>query len=363
MVDSRRTVLHVIQHLDLGGEEVLLVGLVAALSRMRPEERHVLVPILGGELVATARANGVEVAEVAGGGRLRRLLSLARLIRRLDPAVIHARLSSAGFWSRIAARMARARGMRVQAHGGATFYGAGRRRRLMEAAFSGDVAVHICVSDSVADHLVAHGGDSQRIVVIPNGVDFSRIPPRPIGPPAHPPRLVCVGRLSPEKGQDVLLAAFSRYVAEGGEAALDLIGDGVLRPRLEAMIAEAGLGDRVHLRGSLANAGARLAGYDGFILPSHTEGLSLALLEAMGAGLPVVATAVGETPAVLGMDGVLVPPDDAEALSRAIGAIVSAPDAAVHAARARERVRADYGIETMAARYAACFETLTGEGG
>ena len=354
-----RAILHVIQHLETGGEETLTVNLVAALAAARPAERHVLATLLGGPLAVTAEAMGVEVVSIAGRTKLGRLRALAALIGKLEPELIHARLSSAGFWCRVAARLAGYPGPVVQAHGGATYISPGLKRRTMEGLFASRVARHLCVSQSVADHLVAHGHPRDSLTVIANGIPLGGVAVRDEARPmADPPRLVCVGRLSPEKGQDILVEAFGRE--DCGAATLDLLGDGPLRPKIAARVAERGLGNRVRLLGTVPDVGARLKDYDGFVLPSLTEGLSLALLEAMAAGLPVVATAVGETPRVLNGAGVLVPPGDAAALAAGIATLVADPNALGRAANARRRVRRDHGIAATAAGYAEVFDRIIG---
>lgn len=354
-----RLILHVIQHLETGGEETLTVNLVAALAAARPSERHVLATLLGGSLVASAEAMGVDVIVLAARTKLGRLLALVALIRRLNPALIHARLSSAGFWCRVASRLAGYSGPVVQAHGGATYIAPGLKRRAMEGLFASRVVRHLCVSQSVADHLVAHGHPPGTLTVIANGIPLGGVAVRDDARPmADPPRLACVGRLSPEKGQDILVEAIGLW--RGGTVTLDLLGDGPLRPRIQARVAERGLGNRVRLLGMVGDVGARLQEYDGFVLPSLTEGLSLALLEAMAAGLPVVATAVGETPKVLGRDGILVPPGDAPALAAGIAAMIADPAALGRAANARRRVRRDHGIAATAAGYADVFDRIIG---
>ena len=354
-----RVILHVIQHLETGGEETLTVNLVAALAAARPSERHVLAALLGGSLAAAAERMGVEVAVIEGRTKLGRLRALTALIRKLDPALIHARLSSAGFWCRVAARFAGYRGPVVQAHGGATYISPGLKRRAMEGLFASRVVRHLCVSQSVAEHLVAHGHPRESLTVIANGIPLGGVAMRDATRPmADPPRLACVGRLSPEKGQDILVEAFGREAC--GAATLDFLGDGPLRAKVAAGVAERGLGNRVRLLGMVANVGARLKDYDGFVLPSLTEGLSLALLEAMAAGLPVVATAVGETPKILNGDGVLVPPGDASALAAGIAAMVADPAALGRAANARRRIRRDHGIAITAAGYAEVFDLIIG---
>jgi len=133
--------------------------------------------------------------------------------------------------------------------------------------------------------------------------------------------VLALGRLSPEKGQDVLLEAFSRLPADEHRHLL-LAGDGALRPVLERRAAA--LGERVRLLGWRDDPWALLGAADVFVLPSRREGLPIALLEALAVGLPVVATHVGAVGEVLagGACGHLVEPDDAAALAAALAEVL-----------------------------------------
>jgi glycosyltransferase involved in cell wall biosynthesis len=135
-------------------------------------------------------------------------------------------------------------------------------------------------------------------------------------------RLVTVARLSPEKGLDGLLRALASMRDEGFDVTLVIAGEGGHRAALEALIRELGLADRVRLAGFVPHGPqlvSMLDAGDVFVLPSHSEGQPHAIIEAMARALPVVATAVGGIPALLGDGaGVVVPVDDPAALAAAL---------------------------------------------
>jgi glycosyltransferase involved in cell wall biosynthesis len=152
-----------------------------------------------------------------------------------------------------------------------------------------------------------------------------------------------VGRLSPEKAPEVLLRA-----VRGTGLTLLVAGEGPLRDVLEAE-ADAG---QVRFLGFLPDVASVLAAADVLALPSRTEGLPMAALEAMAAGLPVVASAVGSLPEVLADGaGVLVPPGDVSALRRALERLSSPKVRAAVGAEGRRRVESRYAATTMARRY------------
>lgn len=194
-------------------------------------------------------------------------------------------------------------------------------------------------------------------IVVPNAV---RVPERPDGAARaearaalkiEPGRIVvgAFGRLHPGKGHDLAIDA----AAGLADLPIDLLvaGEGEARAALEARIAAHGLESRVRLLGRTPDIGAFLAAVDMVVVASRKESLPLAALEAMAMGLPVVAAAVGDLPLVLrdGVDGFVVPPDDAPAIAAALRRL--AGDEALRARlgrEARERIEAFYSVEAHA---------------
>ncbi len=140
-----------------------------------------------------------------------------------------------------------------------------------------------------------------------------------------------VANMRSEKGYDVLLEAAAVVVASGAPVRLAAVGRGPLEAELSAEVKARGLGDRLHLLGTRTDTARLMAGADVFVLPSHQEGLPVALMEAMSSGLPVVATRVGGVPDVVsdGVEGLLVEPGHPDLLARALVAV--AGDAALRA--------------------------------
>jgi len=187
--------------------------------------------------------------------------------------------------------------------------------------------------------------------VIPNGIRVGPLPTErdrrcareALGIPSGAQVVAFVGRLSPEKAPEVLLRA-----ARGTGVVLLFAGDGPLRAALEP---EA-VGNAARFLGFVPEVGRVLAAADVLALPSRTEGLPMAVLEAMAAGVPVVASAVGSLPDVLRDGaGVLVPPDDVEALREALRHLADPTPRQAMALTARARVESRYGAAAMARTY------------
>lgn len=195
--------------------------------------------------------------------------------------------------------------------------------------------------------------------VIPNGV--APLPPAEAGAeapsvPAGSPVVLYAGRLRTRKAVAVLLEAFARLRREVPGAALVLVGDGEQRPALEDQARRLGIEKAVRFTGAVPRdeMARRLAAADLFCLPSLYEGFPLAILEAMAAGLPVVATAVAGVPEAVehGVTGLLVPPEDADALARALGELARDPERRRLLGEAgRRKLEGELAIPGIAAAY------------
>jgi glycosyltransferase involved in cell wall biosynthesis len=290
----------------------------------------------------------------------------ALVIRR--PDVVHLHMSSYGSFVRKAIMFWTARALRVPAvvhvHGSEfdVFHDAlpTPLRAVVRATFT-QAAVVVALGDRWAQRLavIAPGA---RIVSIPNGV---RVPTARAEPAARAPRVVFLGEIGERKGAFVLLEAWAKVGTEPDVPAgahLTLAGDrGTELAR--AIVAERGLSDTVDVRSWLspAEAAELLAGADVFVLPSRSEGQPMAVLEAMANGLCVVASDVGGIPELIddGRSGLLVPPDDVEALVAALRRVLA--DAALRAqlgAAARERVLADFDLDVVWRRFDALYQGM-----
>jgi len=199
-----------------------------------------------------------------------------------------------------------------------------------------------------------------RAVVVHMGVSLPP-PPAEAVPSRATPILLCPARLMPVKGHGYLLEAAARLARAGVGFELHLAGDGPERDEVARRIAELGLGDHVRLLDTVPHAELltlyRERRVDCVVLPSLHEGLSVALVEAMAYGVPVVATAVGGVPELLaGGAGVLVPPRDADALADALRRVLeSAPLRAELARAGRRRVEAEFDVQAIARDLASRF--------
>jgi glycosyltransferase involved in cell wall biosynthesis len=228
----------------------------------------------------------------------------------------------------------------------------------------------VCVSEGQAVKVRRAGVPSSRVVVIRNAIFSERFDTtdpvyqerlRAFFP--DPPRrtIGAAGRLSPEKGFDLLIQAAERIVRADPQVGFVLFGEGHMRPRLAAQIAAARLTGRFILAGFRNDLDGFMPFLDLLVLPSYTEGLPNVVLEAFAAGVPVVATAVGGTPEVIeeGVSGYLVPPGDAEVLhDRICDVLASDERRRGMGLRARQRVREHFSFAAQSDQYRRFFDNL-----
>jgi glycosyltransferase involved in cell wall biosynthesis len=255
------------------------------------------------------------------------LLELISLMRRERPDIVHANSSKAGVLGRLAAVAARVpiriftvHGWAFRAYSGLASWAYLWADRLAERW----TTVTICVAEQErSSGVAARTCREGRTVVIQNAVDVAAA--LRAGLNGGIPRVVSVGRLKAPKDYVTLTRAFAALPSGSFEAMI--VGDGPDRPEVENELVRLGLAKAVRLLGERTDVSELLAGSDVFVLSSASEGLPLSVEEAMAAGLPVVASAVGGVPELVvdGETGFLVPPGEAERLAEALGMLLGDP--------------------------------------
>jgi glycosyltransferase involved in cell wall biosynthesis len=232
------------------------------------------------------------------------------------------------------------------------------------------VSGFIAVSDKVEKAMVETIGPIQnKITVICNGVDVKRYQ-KPIdktslwnqlGLEANVYLIAVVATLKEQKGHRYLIEAMASIVPQHPGVHVLFIGDGELREALQTRVEALNLGDHIHFLGNRNDVPTLLAGSDLFALPSLWEGLPMALLEAMAAGLPIVASEVSGTVQAMipNETGLLVPPGDAQRLAQAIEQLLTDPtQARAMGAAARRRVKEEFSAQKQADEHLALYRRL-----
>jgi sugar transferase (PEP-CTERM/EpsH1 system associated) len=369
-------VAHVIYRFDVGGLEN---GLVNLLNRMPPRRfRHAIVSLTDhSDFRQRLKRDDVEVFDLhkPPGNSPRTLLALWRLFRRLRPDIVHTR-NVAALDATVPAALA---GVPVRIHGehGRDIDdpdGTNARRQLVRRLYRPFIHQYITVSRDLAQYLQERiMVPPSRIVQIMNGVDSSLF--RPVGEhrDAVPHPGFCgpehfvigtVGRMQEVKDQVTLARAFVRLaqIMPGTKehVRLVMVGEGPLRERVRALLADAGLEQCAWLPGKRDDVARIMRSFDLFVLPSLAEGISNTILEAMATGLPVVATAVGGNRELVreGETGTLVPRDDPESMALALRAYASSAELCRrHGSEARRAIENEFGMDAMVDGYMKIYDT------
>ncbi len=257
-------------------------------------------------------------------------------------------------------------------------------RRLKRRCFQG--AAFIAPSQVIHREIIAAGYPRGRIHYLPNGVSIPDVETTTLSShrlslrdaarhsletalpqlalPAGAPLALYTGRLHHAKGLDDLVRAWGIVVERHADARLWIAGEGEFGPELAELISHSGLENSVLLIGAFDTVDELLAAADVFVLPSHEEGMSLSLLEAMAAGLPVVATDIAGNRNLIDNEkhGILVPPGEPQRLAQGIGQILDHGETSLGLGRqARERVATEFSLEIMAQQHLTLFEQLLSE--
>jgi len=325
---------------DPGGTERQMIELMRRLDRDRFDV-HVACFHRRGAWLGRAEEYAASVTEfpITGFGKAATVAEarlFARWCRERELAIVH----TADFYANIF-------GLPAAAFAGVPVR-IGNRRELNPDKTVAQIAVqraaygcaHAVVANSraAADRLASERVPAKRVHVVPNGIDPADYQPREHDGPIR--RIVTVANLRPEKAHDVLIEAAALVLKRYPDAEFVCAGGGPRRAALESLARMRGVADRIRFPGHCEDIPRLLAESDLFVLPSRSEAFPNSVLEAMAAGLPIVATRAGGITELIEHQrtGVLVPPDDVRALAFAILDLVQWRDHATELGRAARRV-------------------------
>ena len=376
-------VAHVITRLAVGGAQETALRCCSLLDRECYRPLLVTGPEAGreGDLHGEAARRAVPVVVVPSLRRALRpwadavaLVSLVRLFRRERPGIVHTHSSKAGVLGRLAARLAGVPVVVHTVHGWSFHEGMSRAVRapvvaLERLAARWTSALVVVAERDREEGLRAGIGEPGQYALVRSGIDLSahRVGPgaaararAQLGLPAGVPLVGTVTRFYPQKDPSTLVAAMARVLDTVPAARLVVVGDGPLRPEVEALVARLGIASQVTLLGWCDRVAQVLPAFDVFVSTGRWEGLPRAVVEAAAAGVPVVATDVGGTREVVvdGETGLLVPPADPDRLARALTRLLTTPELRLRLRRAAAAAVAEFDAEVMIERLESLYEAL-----
>jgi glycosyltransferase involved in cell wall biosynthesis len=357
-------VVHLTKVGGVGGAEQHLLQLLPAL-RERGVDAHFLSLDAGGDSQRFHDAldeHGIPWQRVSCGFDVspRLLADVTRALRTESPDLVHAHMVHADAYGSTAAALLRLPFVSTRHNDDRYLLGP---FRYVDRALMLRASAIVAISDAVREFHIRAGLPASKLVTIHYGLDetparTSELTPEAAGIPADAPLVLAIGRLIEQKDHATLLAAFARVHMAHPDARLAILGWGRLEDETRSQAAALGLSDVVLLPGRVEPS-AWLARADVFAHTSRWEGFGIVLLEAMLAGLPVVATRASAIPEIIvdGETGVLVEPGDAPAVAKALDELLADPDRRRTLGEAgRRRALAEFSVARMTERAMAVYE-------
>jgi glycosyltransferase involved in cell wall biosynthesis len=372
-VHRKIRVMQLINGFSLGGAEKLVFDLAARMDKdclrvfvcAMVEQRDGLAAKIRTELEAQ-EVETLALKRSAHQGRVRGILELRRHLKDFRIDMLHTHCPSPDFYGKLAAPLARIPRVFSTVHSTQGY------RAVIERLFAPPTTRYVAISETVRTYMVETLKiPPRKIVLIYNAIDLTRFTEsqidrqaklRALGISPESPVITAVGRVTQQKGFICLVQAAAEVIQAFPDARFLIVGDDRIdsetacRVKEEIKVKE--LTDKVVLTGVRTDIPEILAITDVFVLPSLREGFSLALLEAMAAGLPVVATTVGITPEVVrdNNSGFIVPPSDPAALAWRIRELLQDPQKAhLMGTEACRSVQKRFGIARMVKGYEALY--------
>jgi glycosyltransferase involved in cell wall biosynthesis len=362
---QRITVMHLISCFAIGGAEKLVIDLAASIDKTKFD-----VLLCGMDMIknsvdetfyAGLRKQGIKILMLSKPPHRRRIETVLKLRRHLkdnNVSILHTHCQSPDFYGKISALLSRTPLVFSTIHNVAGYHA------IHESVLHKLTTRYIAISETVKRYGVSELKiPSEKIEVIYNAIDtqkFSssavdkRAKLKELGIPAGRKIVTTVGSCEERKGHHYLIEAAEQITRKMTDVHFLFVGDTAADPEfvnlMREMLGAKKLQDRISFTGTRTDIAEILSVTDIFVLPSLYEGLSIALLEAMASGLPVIATSVGSNPEVVanGINGFIVPPKDPQLLAHKIEGLLADPaKAADMGSQGRRRVKEAFGIDRL----------------
>lgn len=363
-----RRILHFITELEVGGAERLLVSVLPRLDRTKFEVS--VAYMHGDDLRPELERAGIRVTRLKSRSKfdLAAFSQLTQLLRDERIEILHTHLIQADILGYFAARRAKVPVIVSTKHNTNYFQSHGAWLPPVDGFVNRRLTRIIAVSEAVKSfYVTTQKLAADRIEVIHNGIDLAAfqqavpVSTEVLGAKPSEKIVCCVGSLKEKKGHAVLLRAWPDVISRRSDARLVLVGDGPLRDELHEAANHSGVRETIRFLGNRADVPAILRASNVFVLPSLWEGFGIAVVEAMAAGVPVVASRVDGVCEIIrdGQDGVLVTPYDSEKLAQAIVELLNDGERAKNLVASAGKRAEEFSINTTVQRLQALYESVT----
>ncbi len=360
--DRQLKISFLLPSLNLGGSEKHVIRLAAGL-RERGHDAEIASLFREGYLLEEIQREGIPFTCLkTEGWRPATSLRIFRWLRRTQPGILHTYLFGFHFFAGLPARVAKV--PLILSSRRDVEYGQRKRDQLIERAGNFFVDRVVCCAKAAERWALEKekGISPEKLITLYNGIDHGRFQPqtvssevrRKLGIPGEAPVIGTVGNLSYKKGLPYLMLAVRRILEVLPSAWFLFVGAGPLEKNMKEKAKQIPLGRQIVFTGARSDVPDLMNAMDVFVLASLFEGLPNVLLEAMSLAKPVVATEVGGIPELIepGIDGILIPPRDPQALAKAAVSLIENPsDAQTMGRRGQEKIRKDFTIGRMIDQY------------
>lgn len=351
-------ILQIVPSFEVGGAETMCVGLCLELQKLGHNVTAVSLSSAQSKLTRTLTEAGVELwlLNKGPGMDLGCVSQLRAIIGEVRPQVIHTHLHALKYAALALGgrkipiihtihNQAKAEAVKLDQVIGKYLF---RTGRATPVALSGEIQASI---------VALYGLPESKVPVVCNGIDLDRCLRKTDYALHYPPRLIHVGRFYPQKNHEAMLEALQMLKGQGLRPQLTCYGDGPLLEDIKRKTVELGLEKQVVFGGLCDDVFPKLSHADVFLLPSKWEGIPMTVIEAMGTGLPVIASRVGGLPDMMedGAEGLLIDPTP-EALAKAITKVLSEEDLRQALGTAAVEAAQRFSAKAMAEKYAALYE-------
>ena len=364
--------LHLIQGLEIGGLEIMVVNLLERIDRFRYRPLICCYDSLGSlSQGLPERVIGVHLLRRRPGIDYFYPFKLARYLKKSKIQILHLHNPTALFYGTLAGKIAGTPCIIYTEHG--RDFSSSIKVKIANRILCRMVDKIVVVAECGKRYLVEHEGvNEKKIIKIYNGIDSKKfgirqevtLIRRELGITDDQPIIGIVARLDPIKNHACIIRAMKIIVTSLPGAVLLIIGDGALRTELESLTANLGLQNHIKFLGARSNIGELLSVLDVFVLSSFSEGLSLTLIEACAAAKPIVATNVGGNAEIVKHEcnGLLVPSDQPEVMARAILEILTdEAKASQMGEKGRKKFEEEFMLDVMLKNYEDMYESCLTE--
>lgn len=358
---QKMKIMQVVPSFDFGGAETMCESLIYALKKRGYSIFAVSLYTNKTPITERLERHGVEMfyLDKQPGLDISMVSKLVHIMRCKQPDIVHTHLDVIKY-AVLAAKITKIKGCIHTIHNVANKEASGMAMRVNKFFYKHKWSVPVALSELVRESIIQYYQmDKEKIPVILNGVDLSKCKPKRNYSVDGNFKILHIGRFSEQKNHRGLIEAFYAFHTQYPNSELWLIGDGIMKNEIEEYVKNKQISGSVKFLGLQNDVHGYLHDADIFTLPSYYEGIPMTLIEAMGSGLPIVATAVGGVPDMLNEVSAILVPVDSNIIAEALKNYYLNEQLRENHGLAALELSKCFSVETMADQYISVYETIS----